>query len=460
MRLRRNRMKWLCATTAPWALGVGMLVSFTASAGQDLSVGVSTGPAPVKYAILDQGDLVPQAPGLVAATLGLSGASLGAPRQAAGIRLASYTNDADLRLFPGPDEVGQAPRDDLKQHVRRLSDPRFPEVQRQRKGDPQTALRSTLSRTGRDAAWIRPATHAGRLLFARDDRLLPRTILMEGPVEVPALEDVLRFEAMDDENDGATAQQSAESSPVAPSAIATGPTDGPDASGLADAPTPEEARKLFGSARRAATFSWRRPSDARDGGTPATPRAMALASATPAPPEATPMEIAAAPVIVAPGQGASIVARLNPGRQSYAGLISPDHMAREQRCLAEAVYFEARSEPAAGQAAVAQVVLNRVKSGLYPATVCGVVYQNRHRHNACQFSFACEGKRLVTNETVAWRQAVQIARAVYEGQTYVAEVGGATHYHADYVRPRWARKLKKNDVIGRHIFYQLRPGQT
>src|SRR5690606_18568049 len=131
-----------------------------------------------------------------------------------------------------------------------------------------------------------------------------RTILMEGSVEVPALEDVLRFEAMDDENDGATAQQSAESSPVAPSAIAASPADGPDVSGLTDGPTPEEARNLFGSARRAATFSWRRPSDARDGGTPATPRAMALASATPAPPEATPMEIAAAPVIVAPGPGA------------------------------------------------------------------------------------------------------------------------------------------------------------
>lgn len=462
MRLRRNRMRWLCATTTPWALGAGMLVSFTASAGQDLSVGVSAGPAPVKYAILDQDNLVPQAPGLVAATLGLTGgnsglASLGPSRAGAAIRLASYTNDADLRLFPGPDEVGQAPRDDLKQQARRLPDPRFPEVQRQRKGDPQVALRSTLSRAGRDASWTRPATHAGKLLFTRDDRLLPRTILMEGPVEVPALEDVLRFETVDDENDGATTQQSAESSPIAPSAIATGPTEPAD---MAEAPEKAGTEKLFGSARRAAAFSWRRPSDARDGGTPATPRAMALGSATPAPPEATPMEIAAAPVIVAPGQNMSVVARLNPGRRSYAGLISPDHMAREQRCLAEAVYFEARSEPAAGQAAVAQVVLNRVKSGLYPTTVCGVVYQNRHRHNACQFSFACEGKRLVTNETAPWRQAVQIARAVYEGQTYVAEVGGATHYHADYVRPRWAKKLKKNDVIGRHIFYQLRPGQT
>jgi spore germination cell wall hydrolase CwlJ-like protein len=69
---------------------------------------------------------------------------------------------------------------------------------------------------------------------------------------------------------------------------------------------------------------------------------------------------------------------------------------KEQRCLAEAVYFEARSEPEAGQAAVAQVVLNRVRSGLYPTSVCGVVYQNRHRHLACQFTFACEGKALRT----------------------------------------------------------------
>lgn len=455
MRLRRNRMKWICATTTPWALGAGMLVSFTASAGQDLSVGVSAGPEPVKYAILDQGHLVPKAPGLVTAMLGLEPSARDLTRTGSGLRhLAIYTNDSDLPLVPGPDTLGQQPRDDLKQQARRLPDPRFPEVQRQRKGDPQAAIVPTLSRSGRAAALAHPAGGAGRLLFTRDARLLPGTVLMEGSVEVPALEDVMHFELADDEgNDGATAQQSAEASPVPQSASATG--GAPEAG----AP-PEDAGTLFGSARRAASMAWRRPSDARDGGTPAVRRAEALASATPAPPEDTPMEIAAAPVITMPGQSLSVVARLNPGRQSYSGLISPDHMAREQRCLAEAVYFEARSEPAAGQAAVAQVVLNRVKSGLYPRSVCGVVYQNRHRHMACQFSFACEGKRLVTNETASWRQAVHIARAVYEGQTYLADVGGATHYHANYVRPRWAKKLKKNDVIGRHIFYQLRPGQT
>jgi spore germination cell wall hydrolase CwlJ-like protein len=144
----------------------------------------------------------------------------------------------------------------------------------------------------------------------------------------------------------------------------------------------------------------------------------------------------------------------------YAGLINPDHLAREQRCLAEAVYFEARSEPEEGQAAVAQVILNRVKSGLYPTSVCGVVYQNRQRHLACQFTFACEGKSLRVSDAEAWNTARRVAREVMDGKTYVADVGGATHYHADYVRPYWSRRLKRMDVIGRHIFYKLRPGQT
>lgn len=137
----------------------------------------------------------------------------------------------------------------------------------------------------------------------------------------------------------------------------------------------------------------------------------------------------------------------------YAGLIKPENMAHEQRCLAEVIYFEARSEGEDGRAAVAQVVLNRVKSGRYPASVCGVVYQNRHRKLACQFTFACEGKSLRVTERAPWQAAVRIARDVYEGKIYLEELENSTHYHADYVRPRWAKKLKKLDVIGRHIFY-------
>ena len=106
------------------------------------------------------------------------------------------------------------------------------------------------------------------------------------------------------------------------------------------------------------------------------------------------------------------------------------------------------------------MVLNRVSSGLYPSTICGVVYQNRHRYNACQFSFACEGRALRVSEPESWRMATRIAGEVLDGKTYVADVGNSTHYHASYVRPYWAKALKKMDKIGTHIFYKLRPGQT
>ena len=109
---------------------------------------------------------------------------------------------------------------------------------------------------------------------------------------------------------------------------------------------------------------------------------------------------------------------------------------------------------------MAQVVLNRVKSGLYPSNVCGVVYQNRHRYMGCQFSFACEGKSLRITDNQSWATPTRIAKNVVEGRTYLADVGASTHYHADYVRPGWSRRLKRTDVIGRHIFYALKPGQT
>jgi spore germination cell wall hydrolase CwlJ-like protein len=141
-------------------------------------------------------------------------------------------------------------------------------------------------------------------------------------------------------------------------------------------------------------------------------------------------------------------------------LIGQDQSASEKDCLAEAIYFEARGEPEEGQAAVAQVVLNRVSSGLYPSSICGVVFQNRSHYHGCQFSFACEGRSLRVTEPEAWASAQRVADEVTAGRTYVADVGAATHYHADYVRPQWSRRLKRLDVIGHHIFYELRPGQT
>lgn len=207
-----------------------------------------------------------------------------------------------------------------------------------------------------------------------------------------------------------------------------------------------------------------------DGSTPAVPKAVALSSVTPAPADATPIEIAASSLAIPgfsprrdriPASAGPVAPHLSEALANrFADLIEPETMDREQRCLAEAVYFEARSEPEEGQAAVAQVVLNRVKSGLYPSSVCGVVYQNRHRYMGCQFSFACEGKALRITDAASWKTATNVASAVIEGRTYLSEVGDATHYHAAYVKPGWSRRLKKMDVIGRHIFYQLKRGQT
>ncbi|MGH6801223.1 MAG: cell wall hydrolase, partial [Methylocella sp.] len=191
------------------------------------------------------------------------------------------------------------------------------------------------------------------------------------------------------------------------------------------------------------------------GATPAMRRAITLGSVTPAPADSAPVEVVALSGVPGTGENLATVARPN-----YAALIDQDKSTRENRCLAEAIYFEARSETEEGQAAVAQVVLNRVSSGLYPATICGVVYQNRWHYNACQFSFTCAGKFLRIDEPDAWRQAVRIAGEVKNGKTYVSDIGGSTHFHANYVRPRWARRLEKMDVIGHHIFYKLRPGQS
>ncbi len=138
------------------------------------------------------------------------------------------------------------------------------------------------------------------------------------------------------------------------------------------------------------------------------------------------------------------------------GLAGAAH-ARAERCLAEAVYWEARSEPERGQMAVAQVVLNRSVSGFYPRDVCGVVYQNAHRYLACQFTFACEGRRsLAPTEAEPWSRASRIAKDMMAGQLWLPEVGHATHYHATYVRPWWARSMNRLQQIGVHVFYRPR----
>lgn len=127
--------------------------------------------------------------------------------------------------------------------------------------------------------------------------------------------------------------------------------------------------------------------------------------------------------------------------------------AKAVKCLAEAIYFEARSEPEKGQMAVAQVVINRAFSGYYPNDICGVVYQNKHRHLSCQFTFACDGIPDIVNSKPHWELAQRLANEALDGKGYLDDVGKATHYHAYYVRPYWARKMRKMARIGAHTFY-------
>ncbi len=125
----------------------------------------------------------------------------------------------------------------------------------------------------------------------------------------------------------------------------------------------------------------------------------------------------------------------------------------EENCLARAVYFEARSESELGQLAVAKVILNRTKNPDYPKSICGVVYQGSGRRNSCQFSFACDGLPDDVKSAAAWSRSKKVAQMAIQGDHKVRAIGSATNYHADYVKPKWAKNMKRLIKIGHHIFY-------
>jgi spore germination cell wall hydrolase CwlJ-like protein len=130
--------------------------------------------------------------------------------------------------------------------------------------------------------------------------------------------------------------------------------------------------------------------------------------------------------------------------------------AKAEKCLANAVYFEARDEPVRAQIAVAQVVLNRAFSPFYPNNVCDVVYQNARRHLACQFTFACDGKPDVVTEPESWIRAKRIAADMLDGKLWMPEVAKSTHYHDDWAHPNWVREMRRIDKQGGLIFYRPR----
>ncbi|MBO9709679.1 MAG: cell wall hydrolase [Caulobacter sp.] len=123
------------------------------------------------------------------------------------------------------------------------------------------------------------------------------------------------------------------------------------------------------------------------------------------------------------------------------------------RCMTQAVYYEAGFEPVAGQQAVAQAVLNRVRHPGYPKSICGVIYEGASRSTGCQFSFTCDGSLQRAISPAVWANAEIVARRALAGFV-MKDVGTATHYHADYVYPYWAPTLVKLRTVGTHVFYR------
>ena len=164
-----------------------------------------------------------------------------------------------------------------------------------------------------------------------------------------------------------------------------------------------------------------------------------------APLPALPVPIATADAMVAANTG---IVAAGPFAMSGGG----NDRARAAECLTAAIYYEAASEPDAGQRAVAQVVLNRVRHPAFPATVCGVVYQGSE-HAGCQFSFACDGAMARVPLRSGWTRAAHVAGAALAGYVY-APVGLATHYHTYAVTPAWNRALVMTDAVGAHFFHR------
>jgi len=428
--MSRSRIGWALGAVAPWCLGVGLVATTPVSAGVDIASGGTIAPLgslPAFSNGMIPPDLAPRAADFARKAIRLKGAHASLSQNTREARL--YLGEQDDFRVIAPDEL--EPRLVLKDNASR-----FPEPDRARKGDPFIGLRPTFDARMRSNGGL-AAYRAYEIISGA--RYLAFETLQDSLSPLESFEAASRLTPVGDSASGANGSPRAGASPRS----AAPPMN------LRAGATP---RYL-------------------DGSTPHVPRAIAMTSTTPAAFDRR-IEVIHAPTLVrlhnephsapnpvAPAPGSGFI-EPPAGKPDYAALIGPTQAQREQKCLAEAIYFEARSEPEAGQAAVAQVVLNRVRSGLYPASVCGVVYQNRHRYMGCQFSFACEGKSLRITEDEPWRVAVRIAREVTEGRTFNAEIGGSTHYHATYVRPRWAARLKKMDKIGTHIFYKLRPGQT
>lgn len=208
----------------------------------------------------------------------------------------------------------------------------------------------------------------------------------------------------------------------------------------ADAPVPTAAvARILGQERArlsGADFSWLRPSG-RAGG--AGTAAVTVGTRN-----------------VDPGSARALAGAAEKRTLDFAALDAlPDTTGgADWACLAQAIYFESRGEPLAGQIAVAEVILNRVDSPAYPKTVCGVTHQGvGTAGRSCQFSYACDGRADVMSSRVPRERAEKLATLMLAGRARTV-TDGATHFHAASVRPDWAGRMTRTAKIGHHSFYR------
>lgn len=150
--------------------------------------------------------------------------------------------------------------------------------------------------------------------------------------------------------------------------------------------------------------------------------------------------------------GPRVLARVMQG-PAWLSTGPPVAASAELRCLAEALYFEARGETVRGQLAVAEVILNRRDSGLYPDSVCGVVGQGSQSRRGCQFSYKCDGLADTIHEKAAYHEVSMVAAAMLAGAPR-GLTDGALYYHNARVKPSWSRKFALTAKIGTHRFYR------
>ncbi|HEX4158364.1 MAG TPA: cell wall hydrolase [Rhizomicrobium sp.] len=187
------------------------------------------------------------------------------------------------------------------------------------------------------------------------------------------------------------------------------------------------------------------------------------AETVPAKPSVTKMAAAPLPVSLMPERPveaivnpASLVVRTTPVDLSpLLNRLVLERMLAEQRCLAEAMYYEARGEGLDGQKAIAEVVFHRMRTSGFPHSICGVVYQGAASGHGCQFSFACDGEMVAPKTVGAWARAKRLAGRILTGLVQLGDMTeDAIAFHAVAVQPGWGDHLVRTIQIGNHIFYR------